>query len=298
MATLLNNYRWRESPTAVSIGAHVSGSSMNKPASLIQRTANIFLNKGTRSLLAQAVRSLTVRIRFRFQETAYAEIDRIAKSNISSSAKFSLIYRRRLWLKAMPHLNPDKTLSGHGSTVSSTKVLRQALENFLQETRPNRVFDAPCGDFNWMKDVNFPDDCDYIGGDIVPALVLSLQHKYSRATRAAPHEMRSRQFISFDLTTDAFPIADIWLCKDCLQHLSNSDISLVLDNFRRSQVKVALISTHIEVATNIDVKTGQFRHVDLTRAPFNLPPPRQILPDSPIGGEPRYVGVWYREDLC
>jgi hypothetical protein len=176
-------------------------------------------------------------------------------------------------------------------------VLRQALENFLRETRPKKFFDAPCGDFNWMKNLNLPDDCNYIGGEIVPELVLSLQRTFGRAPGTASNRIASRQFIKFDLTLDCLPSADIWLCKDCLQHLSNSDISLVLDNFRRSRVKIALISNHTGVLANVDIATGQFRHVDLTRAPFNLPPPRQTLADSPVDGEPRYIGVWHREDL-
>jgi hypothetical protein len=148
-----------------------------------------------------------------------------------------------------------------------------------------------------MKDVKLPANCDYIGGDIVPELVARLQQKYARSPRTRPGDAPSRRFIDFDLIVDNFPSADIWLCKDCFQHLSNSDIRLVLNNFRRSQVKIALISNHTDVSSNTDIETGQFRHVDLTRAPFNLPPPRQILPDEPVGGEPRFIGVWHREDL-
>ena len=270
---------------------------MNKPTSLVQKPVNVLRSEGDQSLLSRSIKSLNTRIRSYLQETVYEEIDRIAKSNIPNSTKFSLIYRKRLWLKAMPHLNPDKTLSGHGSTANSTRVLRGALENFLRETKSKSFFDTPCGDFNWMKELNLPEDCDYIGGEIVPELVSSLQRRFGRPTHANVNKIASRQFIKFDLTLDRFPSVDIWLCKDCLQHLSNHDIHLVLNNFRRSEVKIALISNHIGVDTNIEIETGQFRHVDLTRAPFYLPPPRQTLPDAPVDGEPRYVGVWRREDV-
>jgi hypothetical protein len=269
---------------------------MNWPKTMMKKVAKILLSEGATSLLVRSTKSLNFRIRNRLQEAAYSEIDRIAKSNISNSEKFSLIYRKKLWLKAVPHLNPEKTLSGHGSTQSSTRVFRRSLEHFLHEMNVEKFFDAPCGDFNWMKDVNVPDHCDYIGGDIVPALVANLQLKYGRIS--GPGEASSRQFINFDLIVDSFPSADVWLCKDCFQHLSNSDIRLVLNNFRRSRVKTALISNHIGVSFNVDIETGQFRHIDLTRAPFNLPPARQTLPDAPVDGEPRYIGVWRREDLC
>lgn len=52
-----------------------------------------------------------------------------------------------------------------------------------------------------------------------------------------------------------------------------------------------------EVSSNIAIETGQFRHVDITRARFDLPPPRQTFPDAPVGGEPRYIGVWRRKEL-
>ena len=167
------------------------------------------------------------------------------------------------------------------------------LQQFLSDKPAIKFFDAPCGDFNWMRTFNFAADCAYIGGEIVPELVASLQQRYGRAAG----ETASRQFIRFDLTSDDFPEADIWLCKDCMQHLSNEDINRVIANFRRSKIKIAMISNHSGVRINENIRTGQFRHVDLTLPPFNLPKPRQILLDSPSDSEPRFVGVWYREDL-
>lgn len=251
-----------------------------------RKAANILLNEGPRALLAQTKKALAART----QNRAFLEIDKISESDMPISQKFSTIYQKKLWLKGIPdHLNRDKTLSGHGSTVESTVVLRKNLETFLSNKPAITFFDAPCGDFNWMKAFNFPSDCTYIGGDVVPELISSLQRRFGRSA--------SRQFMRFDLTSDEFPAADIWLCKDCFQHLSNADINLALNNFRRSKVGIALISNHSQVSENIDIRTGQFRHVDLTLPPFNLPKPRQILFDSPSDGEPRYVGVWYREAL-
>jgi hypothetical protein len=123
----------------------------------------------------------------------------------------------------MPHLNPEKTLSGHGSTTSSTRMLLRELEIFLQVTNIKTFFDAPCGDFNWIKNLRLPDDCDYIGGDIVPELISNLQQIYGG--KCGPNKSGSRQFIHLDLTRNDFPSADIWLCKDCLQHLSNADVT-------------------------------------------------------------------------
>jgi hypothetical protein len=264
---------------------------MNRLTTRMKKAAEILLSDGVSSLLFRIIKSGYFRIRHRLNpsQRAGAKINAIAASNASNSEKFSLIYQKGLWLKVAPHLNPDKSLSGHGSTLSSTSVFRRNLEQFLRENTVQSFFDAPCGDFNWMKEVRLPDDCDYLGGDIVSSLIANLQKDFKEGPR--------RQFIYFDLTADTFPSVDVWLCKDCLHHLSNSDIILGLDNFRRSQVKIALISNHVGLRRNIDINTGQFRFVDLTLAPFNLPPPRQKLLDAPVTGEPRYVGVWRREDL-
>jgi hypothetical protein len=250
-----------------------------------RKAVNILFSQGPRALLVQTNKALAART----QNRAFRQIDKISESDMPISQKFSIIYQKKLWLKGMPHFNRDKTLSGHGSTVESTAVLRQNLQAFLRDKPAITFFDAPCGDFNWMKIFNFPDDCTYIGGDVVPELISSLQRQYGRAA--------SRQFIKFDLTSDEFPDADMWFCKDCFQHLSNTDINLALNNFRRSRIRIALISNHSGVSENIDIRTGQFRHVGLTLPPFNLPKPGQILSDSPSDGEPRFVGVWYRKSL-
>jgi hypothetical protein len=244
---------------------------MNQLTALMRKGTKILLSAGPKSLLVRSVNSLGIRIRRRSQNAAHTEIDRIANRDITNSEKFSRIYQKQLWLKAMPHVNPDKTLSGHGSTQLSTEVFRKGLENFLVEMKVKKFFDAPCGDFNWMQHVYFPHDCEYLGGDIVSALIANLQQKYGKIARTHLEKSAFRQFINFDLTLDSFPPADIWLCKDCFQHLSNSDIFPVLNKFRCSQVKIALILNHMGVISNVDIATGQFRHVDLTRAPFNLP---------------------------
>jgi hypothetical protein len=264
---------------------------MAPTVALVQKAARVWWSGGSKSLLEHSIKFLKVRA----QHAARNEIDRIAESDITNAEKFSLIYRKKLWLKAAPHLNPDKTLSGQGSTATSTHTLRQALEVLLRQEGVETFLDAPCGDFNWMRDVNFPENCNYIGGDIVAQMVSNLQHRYGQETVG---NSGSRKFIHLDLTRDELPQADIWLCKDCLQHLSHADVASVLRNFRKSRIKIALISNHTSVNSNIDIRTGQFRHLDLTLSPFNVLPPRQKLRDSPVDGEPRYIGVWYREDLA
>jgi hypothetical protein len=273
---------------------------VSQPIRKVTRAIEILLSEGLGVLSHQVKQTINALVRGELQRAAFREIDHIATSSMSSAEKFSKIYQKQLWFRVMAQLNPEKTLSGHGSTQASTKVFSGALETFLHASRAQIFFDGPCGDFYWMKNVKLPDNCAYIGGDIVANMIAELQRKYAHPVRSLVNENAShprRQFIIIDLAKDCFPAADVWLCKDCLQHLSNSEITRVLRNFARSKVEVALISNHIGVRCNSDIETGGFRYVDLTLPPFNLPPPRQRLPDAPIGGEARYVGVWSREDL-
>jgi hypothetical protein len=256
------------------------------------KAGQILRNDGVLTLASAFARSFRRRLLNASSRRAYAEIQTIAASNRSSSEKFTCIYKKKLWLRVNPVINADRSLSGQGSTLESTTIFRQELERFLLQVNARRLLDIPCGDFNWMKSVKIPSGLEYIGGDIVPSLVAQLNETYGRLSKEAP-----RHFRVFDLTKDPFDAADIWLCKDCIQHLSNEDIFLALSNFCRSSVEYALISNHTDVLENTDIPTGGFRHVDLTLPPFNLPVPLIKLSDAPIDREPRYIGVWRRKDL-
>ena len=252
----------------------------------------ILRNDGTLSFASAVARTLRGRFLHVYSRRAFAKIKAIAASDRPSSEKFTRIYKQKLWLRVNPTINSDKSLSGQGSTLESTAVFRQELERFLLQVDARRLLDVPCGDFNWMKSVKFPPGLEYIGGDIVPSLVARLNKIHGRLDNTSP-----RIFRVFDLTTEPFDAADVWLCKDCVQHLSNKDIISALRNFGASSVKYALISNHTDIEENLDIPTGAFRHVDLTLPPFNLPRPLAKLSDVPVDRESRYIGVWKREDV-
>lgn len=247
------------------------------------------------------LRRLLSRVVHKRRRSAMAKIDTIALSKSPLSEKFTLIYRDRLWVESAPHLNRDKSASGHGSTLRSTKTLRPQLEELIRSLKPGSFLDAPCGDFNWMKEVRFPNDCDYVGGDVVAPLIDRLQQRYgyeAGASRRRGGAARSRRFLVVDLCSDLLPPVDILFCKDCLQHLSNSDVKRVLDNIMKSKVKYVMISNHSGVQNNKDIPTGGFRFLDVTKPPFMLPEPYMRLDDCPVDKEPRYIGVWRRAELA
>ena len=196
--------------------------------------------------------------------------------------KFALIHRLNYWGNA-------ESVSGNGSSRDSTRVFRAGFEALLRERRIFSLFDAPCGDWNWMRLVSLPEGCGYLGGDIVPAVVAENTARYGGA---------GVRFIAFDVVAAAFPPADLWLCRDCLIHLSNADIRSCLANAFASAIPLVLLTSHPHVAVNSDIRTGQYRDVNLRLPPFDLPAPIAALEDLPAGEAPRIVGLWRREQLA
>jgi hypothetical protein len=154
------------------------------------------------------------------------------------------------------------------------------------------VFDAPCGDFNWMRLVAHETRIRYLGADIVPALIAENRRKHGSA---------DTDFSVLDITRDAFPAADLWLCRDCLFHLSYADTLAALENFARSDIPLLLTSTHLNPKhlPNRDIATGGYREIDLCAAPFGLPGgPRDRIADWIVPFPPREMVLWTRAEIA
>jgi len=158
--------------------------------------------------------------------------------------------------------------SGPGSTLAYTVNLRHQLEVFLAAFEIGALFDAPCGDFNWMKEVNFPPGVAYLGGEIAGSLVALNESRY-----ASP----SRKFVAFDIVADRFPAADVWFCRDCLFHLPDAAILQALRSFCASSIRYVMMTNHINATgfENSDIAAGEFRLIDFHAAPWRLP--REVL---------------------
>ena len=180
----------------------------------------------------------------------------------------------------------SESRSGAGSELEFTRQYRAKLVELLQQENIRSIIDAPCGDLVWMTEVLKEIDLEYVGGDISPHLVAGLKLQYP--------ELDIRKF---DICVDSFPAVDLWHCRDCLFHLPNKDIFSALENFVRSNVPWALITSHQSLFhRNLDVAVGGFRLLDLELAPFRLPPPTARLFDYQRGKDfPRYVGLWSRQ---
>src|ERR1700749_961777 len=95
---------------------------------------------------------------------------------------FESIASRNTWRNS-------ESRSGDGSTLYYTRHLRSRLESFVRDFNIRTFFDAPCGDFNWMKEVAFPPRVTYTGGDIAASLIRDNRKDYGSPRR---------RFVEFD----------------------------------------------------------------------------------------------------
>jgi hypothetical protein len=169
---------------------------------------------------------------------------------------FELIYRLNTWDSA-------ESVSGPGSTFAYTRNLRERLPQMFEEHGIRSVFDAPCGDFNWMPSVLASSPVNYIGADIVRPLIANHRKKFAG---------QRTDFRLLDITRDAFPQADLWICRDCLVHLSYRQIIETLSNFARSNIRFALLTNHRNRGDfhNENIDPGEFRRMDLFSPPFSF----------------------------
>lgn len=181
---------------------------------------------------------------------------RIAKSG-DTAAVFDSI-------RAINHWGGSESVSGPGSSLAYTAALRTALPGLFRDYRIESVFDAPCGDCTWMPEVLAQSTVQYLGGDIVRQLITANRRRHSDPRLS---------FIVFDITRDPFPTADLWLCRDCLFHLSYRDILAALRNFVNSGIRYALVTNcrNLTGFANTDIRSGGFRKLELMAEPFCLP---------------------------
>jgi hypothetical protein len=180
-----------------------------------------------------------------------------------------------------------ESVSGPGSTIQYTENIRKEIPQLVSDLDINVILDAPCGDFNWFRMITWQKPITYIGGDIVEPLINRNQLLYGSDNNS---------FTCLDITQEALPKADMWLCRDCLFHLSNDDIFLVIENFFKSNIRYLLTSTHSN-CENADIPTGSFRLLNLEKEPFNFGKPIVLIKDWIPGYPTRYLALWEREVL-
>jgi SAM-dependent methyltransferase len=184
---------------------------------------------------------------------------------------FETIYRTHAW-------PGSESVSGPGSGLVRTALIRDDLTRLVRALDVKVILDAGCGDFNWMNETDLA-ECRYIGVDVVPELIGRNRTLYAAA---------GREFEVCDVTRDPLPAVDLIVCRDCLVHLPFREALRALENFKASGSTYLLTTTFTARTANADIVIGQWRPLNLQRAPFDLPEPLGLIDERCQVDDGRY----------
>jgi hypothetical protein len=179
------------------------------------------------------------------------------------SNTFNRVYERGIWGKDLTGMGT----SGLGSTVEITREYRAYLEDFIRKHAVTSVVDAGGGDWGFSSRIDWG-GASYLGVDIASDVIEAVRKK---------HEKGNIKFTVGDITGN-LPAADLLICKDVLQHLSNEMIhKFIKNNLRKDKYKWVIL-TNDRGRRKKDIKPGKCRAVDLAGPPFMV----KGLVDLPI----------------
>lgn len=190
--------------------------------------------------------------------------------------RFSAIYDHGLW----QHSVQETPGSGEGSSLQATTLLRAALPDMLNDLEIRALVDLGCGDFTWMRTLELAQE--YKGVDVVPSVIEANMRHFANAKRS---------FFCLDAADDELPDGDAILCREILFHLSFADIRSVLANCAKKERRYFMATTDSSTLINADIRSGDFRRLNLNRAPFFFPPPDRAIMDDAVE-EGRKIGIW------
>lgn len=156
--------------------------------------------------------------------------------------------------------------SGSGSSPDATTDWRRLIESVL--TPECVVIDIGCGDWQHSSLIDWG-ECRYVGVDVVPHLIDGLREKFPQHEFYLLDPVVGCTGLS-ELLDRVIPGgADIAICKDVIQHLSDSE-SLTMLSAILPRVGMLLLVNDTHGERNIDIEVGGCRHVDPRQPPYSL----------------------------
>lgn len=181
-----------------------------------------------------------------------------------TQAVMSQIYTQKLWGKGSGNF-----YSGDGSHDEHlVNPYIEVVSNFLQSFElPLIVCDLGCGDFNVGKQL-VPFCKGYKAVDIVTELIDFNRQIFTQD---------NLEFFCLDISSDTLPSADCIILRQVLQHLSNDEISNILNKL--TEYSCVILTEHIpegQFQANKDIIAGQGTRlklqsgVDILASPFQF----------------------------
>lgn len=197
---------------------------------------------------------------------------------------FSALWHNKSWVRG-------ESVSGEGSDLHNTMVVRRELPGIIRELGVRTMLDVPCGDLTWMSQLALPVE-KYIGADVVPEIIARNRESFSRS---------DRRFEVLDITSSRLPGVDLIFCRDCLVHLSYADIWAAFRQFKESRSTYLLTTTFPDRQANYDIATGEWRPLNLQQAPFKLNAPVALVNEEYRAEGGRYIdkslGLWSLDSI-
>jgi len=155
-----------------------------------------------------------------------------------------------------------ESLSGPGSSYAATIQARSFIQETLNDQRYGikTVFDAPCGDWNWMQHVDLS-NVRYVGLDIVDTIIKENKKKHGHRNNVIFH--------TGDITTFDIGIIDLFICRDFMFHVSFETSLKILTRYKYRYLIAPSWSNTVNV---YDFKGYHYEHreINLEMPPFNL----------------------------
>lgn len=189
---------------------------------------------------------------------------------------FRRIYQHNEW-------GSDESVSGRGSTLKATEDLRRSIRIIVDKLEIETIVDAACGDAGWWHEMVFDHRVRYLGVDIVPELVEQNKAWYGEF---GSRRQTTDQFAVMDITRDPLPPADLIFARDVLVHFSNADVTKALVNVKNSHAKYFMATTFPEHENSGDMKTGEWRPLNLEQM-WGLGKPIEVI--NEFCGIPGYL---------
>lgn len=165
-----------------------------------------------------------------------------------AASVFSTIYARTVWGGG----------SGAGSNIERTAAYAGLVQHLIATRAVRSIVDLGCGDWRFSRYLDLT-GVRYLGVDVVPSVI----------------EANNAQFATDDIRFELADVAsfeltgfDLVLCKDVLQHLSNTNVLKVRGRLAGGRCWLITNDFH---PVNEDCQNGDTRPLDPTAAPFYVP---------------------------
>ncbi|MCW7502748.1 class I SAM-dependent methyltransferase [Leptospira paudalimensis] len=166
--------------------------------------------------------------------------------------------------------------SGIGSKPENAVPYLKLLQEYLNDPKYKTIVDLGCGDWQLMETMVIPEGKNYVGYDLVSALIEKNTKKYSK---------KNIKFLVIRQLSDIrYVSADLLIVKDVLHHWPIAHINYFLKEILPNYHFALITNDYNLYALNNDIDFAGFRPINLQKEPFVPVNGLQVLFDFPSHG--------------